>query len=356
MKTYPEDEVQLPLRIEELTAELLTELLSFRYPGVVVKSLYLGDVILGTAAKVRLLLAYNAAGHQAGLPATMVLKIGFVSQEVRELVGSSYAKEIRFFRDWAPRMGIKLPQFHFAGVDAAGQGALLMEDLSARNVTFGSATVPLPVSVAPVALDQLARLHAFWWKDGELEELDTYPGVLGGVADTFFSVEHWDRLMAMPRGRFIKGELRDRKRMYAAMKALFYLKENGTNFMLHGDPHPGNLSFDADGSPNFLDWQGVQRGPWAHDVTYFIIGSLSVEDRRANEKALLHHYLEKLAAHGGPRIGFDEAWMMYRRHAIYEFINALTPTEYQPEPVGEAHAERGCAALEDLGTLEALCV
>src|SRR3546814_15428763 len=66
----------------------------------------------------------------------------------------------------------------------------------------------------------------------------------------------------------------------------------------HGDAHLGNMFFEIDGRPGFLDWQAWQEGPYMHDVAYSIIGNLKVEDRRAAEKDLLAGYLTALKAHG----------------------------------------------------------
>ena len=49
---------------------------------------------------------------------------------------------------------------------------------------------------------------------------------------------------------------------------------------LHGDYHLGNLYFDADGAAGTLDWQSFCKGPWSHDVTYFITSALDIVDRR----------------------------------------------------------------------------
>ena len=57
----------LPLTLDDVTAAWLTDALSARYPDVEVRGVEIGDVIWGTATKVRLLLQYNDAGQAAGL-------------------------------------------------------------------------------------------------------------------------------------------------------------------------------------------------------------------------------------------------------------------------------------------------
>jgi hypothetical protein len=48
-----------------------------------VASVHVGEVWRGTATKVRLVVAYDAAGHAAGLPATLVVKAGLVTMSSR---------------------------------------------------------------------------------------------------------------------------------------------------------------------------------------------------------------------------------------------------------------------------------
>jgi hypothetical protein len=83
--------MKIPLALGDLTAGWLSEALALTYPGAAVTSLTIGTVINGTAAKVRLLLDYNDAGHAAGLPPTMWFKGGFASHGGFEHMQSVYA-------------------------------------------------------------------------------------------------------------------------------------------------------------------------------------------------------------------------------------------------------------------------
>jgi streptomycin 6-kinase len=76
--------------------------------------------------------------------------------------------------------------------------------------------------------------------------------------------------------------------------------DEGPHTLTHGDLHLDNLIFDGrDGrSVVVLDWQTVSVGAPARDVAPFLFGSLSAEDRRTAEGALLDRYAALLAAHG----------------------------------------------------------
>jgi aminoglycoside phosphotransferase (APT) family kinase protein len=167
---------------------------------------------------------------------------------------------------------------------------------------------------------------------------------------------HWDACMARPRAAWVPEYLRDRDRVQRAAEAMWDADEMPPHCLIHGDAHIGNMYFEHDGAPRFLDWQGAMRGHWAHDVTYFVVGALTVEDRRAHQEELLRHYLERLAAHGAPAPGFDDAWTAFRRHVMHGFFWVVNPEELQPEDVNVAEAERFSVAAADLEPWEILGV
>ena len=357
MATHPEDTLTLPLGTDEITPAWLTAALGVRYPGVEVTAVHIGGVIWGTATKVRLLLDYNAAGHAHSLPATMFLKAGFGGHDHMAVVAPAYAREVEFFRNVAPQLPVRVPQCYFAGTDPrTGQGVLLLEDLLARNVSFGRATAPVSAEVAAATLDVQARFHAKWWEASELGALELHPGGLRNLMLYLLEEEHFDACMARPRAQWVPEPLRDRARVRAAAEAMWDLDQAPPHCMIHGDAHIGNMYFEPDGTPCYLDWQGAMRGPWAHDVTYFVVGALTVDERRRSEQDLLRHYLARLVAYGAPAPGFDEAWLAYRRHVIHGFFWVVNPEELQPEDVNEAEAERFSVAAADLDVLEALGV
>ena len=101
-----------------------------------------------------------------------------------------------------------------------------------------------------------------------------------------------------------------------------------------------------DGSRLFFDWQIVRKGrPW-RDYTYFVVGSLTTEDRRHCEHELLQHYLASLAKHGVD-IPFDEAWDDYRRWVIWGLVSWHVAGETNVVESTPAALERFCIAATD---------
>src|SRR3546814_16884872 len=110
----------LPLRIEEITADWLSTVLAENYPGTKVTEVHVGTVIAGTATKVRLLLAYNEAGHAHRLPPTMWLKAGFFRHAFP--FAESFVTEPKSFPPRAPEMNFHIPPPHGPGCQLGVQG------------------------------------------------------------------------------------------------------------------------------------------------------------------------------------------------------------------------------------------
>jgi hypothetical protein len=352
----PEDQIRLPIALEEITAEWVTAALALRTPGVEVRSLHRGTVIHGSATKVRLLLDYNQAGHAAGLPPTLFLKGGFEEHGLVSTAG--YAGEVMFYREIAPQLPVNLPGCYFAGIDEkSGQAILLLEDLLARNASFGRATESISADTAAATLGLLARLHALWWQnDVKLPALRFADGAAAadGLVQGLLSAEHWEKSLAGPQAASVPEALRDRSRMIQLVRNLWDGDTKPPHCLLHGDAHLGNMFFERDGSPGFLDWQTTQRGAWAHEYTYFLVGALSIEDRRAHERPLLEHYLAELKRHGVDAPPFDEAWLAYRKHTAHGVLWVVCPLEMQPLDIIEANVTRFTTAMTDLDAVSAL--
>lgn len=350
-------DLTFPWSLDELTPQWLSRALSVKYPGTEVLEARRGTIIAGMATKVQFHLTYNDAGAAHGLPPSVWVKTGFESHSERS--AELYAAEVNFFRDVAPVAGIGVPATYFEAIDPqTGNGLLIMEDLSLRDVTFGDPRRALHPDVVANLLEIQARYHTFL--DRAPSGLDLGWLRVGGAIHSVDVVGEylpfWDTAAAAPRWAFVPPELDDPPRIRRALYARQELDLIDPVSMLHGDPHLGNLFFDHTGTGSFLDWQTVMRGAWGFDVAYFIVNSMSVEDRRRHERDLLSTYLDAVRSYRDHAPSFDEAWQAYRRHAMWTFLTVLCPVERQPEEVCLAHAERVCAALVDLETLESLDV
>lgn len=93
-----------------------------------------------------------------------------------------------------------------------------------------------------------------------------------------------------------------------------------------------------------------------HDVAYFTVGMLTVEERRSHEWAVVDHYPETLTKHGGPTFSSDdpEVRVEYHKAQMTGLGWILTPYSMQKEERVRAMVERYAASIVDHHTIELL--
>jgi len=344
--------IPFPSSIDEIDAAWLSQCLADRRPGTEVIHAARGTVISGTATKIEYHLEYNAAGRDLGLPPSLWVKCGLETRIPEQAMHSSY--EAAFFRDIAPGLAVNLPRpYATAFAPDWSSGVVIYEDLNLRPVTFVRQVGSLSPDQMRQLLDQLAALHAAWWRDPRLDAFEwLVPGGVihsNGVLERFSGF--WDYVSPMPRFAKVPDALRDRERLLAANLALLAADMADPVCVVHGDPHIGNMFFDPDGRPGLLDWATVMRGHWAWDVAYAMVINQSVDQRRDLQREQLAYFLARLASLGIAPLEPDQAWQDYARHSVYLFNFVLCPPELQPEELCIQSAERACAAICDLDGL-----
>lgn len=335
----------LPLSVDQVTAAWLT--LALRAGGaeeVDVERVELANIVWGTATKVILKMTYGAGGDE--LPDRLCIKGGFVP-ELRALMAPGYQAEAMFYRDLAPSLD-GVAHCYFAGVDEE-QGIVVLDDLEAAGAVFVDARRPLTVDQVAAGLETQARWHSMselnlpW-----LLPIPYFRPMVGGL----LGPEHWDAHIGQTTAGPVLEVLADRIRIGKAFAALWTAQDARPATFIHGDANPTNVYLDVDGEPRFLDWQFACQSDAFHDVALFLIGALSVEDRRDHERELLRLYLDARGDDGDP----DGAWDAYRRQPLHGAMYALTPEAMQPADIRSALADRYAQAALDLDTLKLLGV
>lgn len=350
--------MDLPYRTDDITPGWLQEALAPAFPGLALSEVRLDNEIVGSASKVRLQLEFEE-GRSAGCPSSLYIKGGLHGEDQLALSHGAYANEAIFFAEFADKLaGLELPKAYFSRPDrATSQGIVLLEDLVERGVSFGRATTPVTVDQAAATLEWLARMHGRFWHSPQIKGLTAWPGAIEKISEYFLTDGFWTEMTSRPLAHAVPAKMRDTDTVRIALLAMWNKFRDRRETFVHGDSHLGNMYFLADGAPGFLDWQTPMAGPCADDVTYFMIGALTIEDRRANERELLRHYLDVLASQPGVEAaGLDEFWLSYRQQVMHGFMWVATPPQMQPDDIVEANTTRFCAAFEDLETLKALGV
>jgi len=242
---------------------------------------------------------------------------------------------------------------------ASGRGVVLLQDLNQSGATFPGCINPWSVDRVASGLDLLADLHGRSWEQEWIYShnigIFNVPGSAQEKYLRFWGADHIAGLLNGPVGAVVPGEVRDAQRVYDSIWRLQPHYQRGPCCLLHGDAHPGNSYVMANDDVGMLDWQVPVLGPWAHDVTYWLVGGLSTGDRRRFERELLEGYLRKLTHNGVVGINPDEAWENYRRFIAYGFwIWLRCPPAQQPIEHSIALSERFGSAMADHHVFELL--
>ncbi|GLK88679.1 phosphotransferase [Pseudomonas turukhanskensis] len=359
-RPYPQRQGQLPRQLRDITAAWLTRLLQPRYPGIEVLALTTVEIRNGHTTKYRAKLELNEVGRHAGIPEHVCLKSnwseGFESGDICEL-------EARFYhlaRSWndAP-----LPATYFTDWDAdgGGRGVVLMEDLGVAEGRFGHSTDHLGVDGVAAGLESLATLHAATWGNAQLQRQAWLPVSMDNPVDSNGLLRMYNYIRVNLRRpeyqQLLPTWMYETPELFSHAfdeLAAFELEQTSPSCVIHGDSHQGNSFLRADGQRIWLDWQLARRGrPW-RDIAYFMIGALTVEERRAEAQRLVQVYREKLVSLGAEGVlDQNAAWEQLRRWPVWGMQTWMSNMDDWGQ-VGQPMVERFFAAAEDFETIPLL--
>jgi hypothetical protein len=255
-----------------------------------------GAGFVGELARLRL-------RHRSGAERTLVAKLASPDPAVRRALNGLglYRTEAAVYSELAPSMRLALPRCHFARCDAvSGSMLLLLEDLGDGH-RFGDAMEGCSPDEALRVVRELAAHHAQWWNHPQLARL---PWLLTRQDNAEVRVRAYRAALPLLEQRW--GELLTPEFIHVARRygeklpALLDTPLGNAWTFVHGDFRLDNLAFatNASGRLTVFDWQTAYRGPGADDLSYFIVGSQSMEHRRAQESTLLDAYHAALCSNG----------------------------------------------------------
>ncbi len=330
---------------EALNPQWLTRALAPVSGGARVTHVELTEVIKTMASKARFAVRFEGDDrlHSYCLKAFM--------GEDQEFGGATTIREGDFYLEIAPHITMRVPQCANVILDREGsRGLLVMEDLVVAGAHFCGALEPCTPDLAAQMLDQLARLHAashlvprLDWLPDRVEQLGARP---------MFDEALQQSLLDDERSAPLDARTRSAALLHASLKALAERYRGRPHTLLHGDTHAGNIYLTAEG-PGFTDWQLIQRGHWSLDVSYMINGALPVDVAEREERRLLDHYIDALAAHDGETLDRAQAWEDYRTGIVIGFYNWAV-TRRVVRPIINEFTKRLGLAMERLETYKAL--
>lgn len=342
-------------------ASLIEDVVRREVPGVRVGGIEITPVGTGqVAAAYRITVDY--AGDVEG-PRSLVLKCPSPDQATRDVArqSRSYEVESRFYDELAQVLEVNTPRVWLSEHDTStGEFILLMGD--AAPAQAGDQLSGISPADAARAIDELALLHAARWNNAGPEQLpwirrraSVEPGVLGQVVkdrvDAFFD-----------RYAEAVGEQTRRLRNDLAHALTGYLAhEPVRRSLVHADFRADNLLFRSEEGtrPLVVDWGGLAEGAPLSDLSYFLGGSLLVEDRRAFEGDLVERYAASLASNGVTGMSVAEMQEDYALHSFSGMSMAvMASTSVRRTPRGDhmfvAMADRHAVQISDLDSMDLL--
>jgi hypothetical protein len=347
--------IDVPKTLADVTPAWLTAALQKAHPGVEVASSIAPESLhQGTASTWRLRLEY-APGSAPG-PRTLCIKCDFGLAHAERLAQTGlYQKEPMVYLEVLPGSGARVAGCYAAGYDGAARGFMLLEDLAAAGGWFLHPLSGLTVDQVAEGVAQLANFHASTWDAPFLHEPQwLHHGKALSEEDPMWNglLDRYADALSSPHAGAASRLFHDAAVVKPAFNRLRALQDKTARCLIHGDAHVGNFYVDGNGDPGIADFQCVQRGDPTHDLATFIVSALDVVDRRAHERALLEHYLDRLESRGVAAPSFDELWLGYRRHPIYSIVSWIFTTAVnQPELDLVTNIFRFGTAALDLDTL-----
>lgn len=345
--------VRIPKRWQDVNSRWMGAALSRDFPNAIVNNVELVTHDDGSNRRARFGVTY-AAGTG---PSRVFLKAHAPANRVVHLRNGNLWGEARLFAARVP-LPVDHPRVFAAVVDYLGLDFLLvMEDLAQRGADPRDATRPMSPDQVARGLEGLARLHSRYWgaRDPKIRGVQVFRPTRGWQAGLKSRIPIGLARAADTLPRDVRAFSGDQILGIWTRYVSTLARHDMT--LLHGDAHIGNTYVLPEGEVGFLDWQVVRRGNWSQDVGHFMIGALTIEDRRAHEAKLIALYRDALELPSGEKPSLDAMWRTYRSTPAYGlgiWLSTLGSEGYQRREISQALSERFAASFVELDTMKAL--
>ncbi len=235
----------------------------------------------------------------------------------------TYETEVVFYRDLASTVDVSRPHCWFAaGEPGTARVVLVMEDIDGA---VGDQLAGCSSERASLAVTEAARLHGPRWGDPTLSDIPILAEKLGNVlVPGPIIAMMWPTFLERLGPLLSEESLEVGDRLAAASS--WADPDPATATLCHCDYRLDNMLFapaDTRRALTVLDWQTVQIGTGASDISYFLGGAMPPERRRSCERELLGRYHEALSSYDIGDYDLDRCWADYRRYSFGGFFMAV---------------------------------
>jgi len=303
-----------PLSIEGIDASFLSGALEREIHGFQSERIGEDRGMLGEIYK--LTLDVDDAG-----PSSIVAK--FASQREQSLDsakrGGTHERELRCYDELLSLTPIATPDLYACWYDGQSAEYLILQELIDFDESIDQIN-GISIPEAKLVIQEIAGLHAFWWKNQALEDLPWLPRLDDNRRRTNLPTVTrlgWESLRNVLSEQELDPPSVSADALAEKIDNLLCTISDNERTLVHSDLRADNLLFSQTGdSVVIVDWQGCCTAPPVFDLTYFLIQSLTIDDRRENEEKLLDYYAQALS-NRGVRLAKDVIYEIYTGSILY---------------------------------------
>ena len=353
----------VPATIDDIEAAWLEEVLAEAGFGRVwlsdisVEPLAVGIGLLAAVARVGLVHDDDRA------PRSVIVKLPSQDMRARSIADQFgyYRREAGTYRDLLrdlPRDDLRTP-LCYAVLEGSVGPVLVLEDLPH---VVGDQVTGASREQALAAAELLANIHSYFWDNETLHQHTWLPSPIDEV------IAGYGRLFELTWPMFVNnfGSHIPREHLGAAERAITHFTSVTQGFaqvpqtLIHGDFRLDNLLFSSDPlAPDdepiahVLDWQLAARGRGPYDLAFFVAGSVTANQRRLHERAIVERYHGYLQLGGVSDYTLEDCWRDYHWGHVLNLPNPITaavavpPGNERGRQLLTSNAERALAAIAD---------
>jgi hypothetical protein len=292
-------------------------------------------------------------------PGSLVVKRPSLEPGARDLARALdlYRREVRFYEQVSARSTLGDLCWYAAFDEDSHDFVLLLDDLAGSDQLDQLAGCPTADGMAVVGA--LARLHATFWDDAELDDVawphlatPPYPSLL---ADAFRQA--WPVIADRWAGQLPAPFVRIGERFADDLPGLMARLSEPPVTLSHGDFRLDNIFVGERVAA--CDWQLNDRSRGGRDLGCFLSQSLTPATRAKIEADAIDAYVAELARHGVTGYASANAWLDYRLGTLFSLVHpviggANLVNDDRSTALMAAMLERAVTAVIDLDCASAL--
>ena len=254
-------------------------------------------------------------------PASIIAKFPSPAPENRAVAATydMYGREIRFYQEIAPTLGLRTARCHHAAHDPDTQNfVLLLEDLT--DYRIGDQVAGCSLEESRAVVDSIATLHASTWQAKNLGALQSHNSAMqrdGMIAGFQLG---WPVVIEQFADLVPEAARRAGRRMPDAIGRLLDIMTVDPVCLCHADVRLDNIFFGERGEIVLVDWQSVCTSAPEQDLAYFVTQSVPRKVRQQED--LVARYHAALVSHGID-YSLDRCRERYRVCALYLLCYAV---------------------------------